>query len=103
MYDSLSRIMSNDLFASMTSFEAIKDIVQILVIPFCVYIVKEIATISQKLDKVETVLIGVDGKNGLRSRHRRLEIKVDEIMFTQKHPNRKFHDDGSDNDDSENS
>ena len=61
------------------------EILKLLVIPAVIYVVKSIHALDRKVDKINTVLIGVDGKNGLRSRIRRLEIKVDALAFAQAH------------------
>lgn len=69
----------------------IKDILETLVVPGFVYLIRKIDKLGDKVDvlqttitdntadtkAIQTTLIGVDGRNGLRSRIRRLERKVE--------------------------
>ena len=58
-------------------------LVEAVILPLSLYIANKISSLERKVDKVDTVLIGVDGKNGLRSRIRRLEVKVDKLSLLQ--------------------
>ncbi len=69
--------------ATVISWEVVKTIVQVLVIPFCVYLVNELKNTNKRIDdfrqefgEIKAILIGVGGKNGLRSRIRRIERKL---------------------------
>lgn len=47
------------------------------IIPFIGYVVKKLSDISEELKALRTTLIGIDGKNGIRSRLNRLERKIE--------------------------
>ena len=75
----------------------IMSLIELIIIPIVIYIVNKlnqsakslvetnvkIQEISTKGGRIEAILIGVDGKNGLRSRIRRLEDKMDILSFAQ--------------------
>lgn len=56
--------------------------VEVLVVPFCIWVLKELSALRKDLSEIKTVLIGVDGRNGIRSRTIRLENKVGRIGIT---------------------
>lgn len=72
------------------AFQIIFELIKLAVLPAIWYVTSELKSLNRTLDslkqdtqKVETILIGADGKNGLRSRIRRLEIKVDHLAIAQ--------------------
>lgn len=58
-------------------------LVEILVVPFALYVVKTLTTIQKEVSDLKTVLIGIDGKNGIRSRVIRMERKVERLALQQ--------------------
>ncbi len=54
-------------------------VVELGVIPFVIYVTKSLAKISADLKTLRTVLIGIDGKNGIRSRLIRLERRLERL------------------------
>jgi hypothetical protein len=58
-------------------------IVEIAFIPFFWYVVNSLAALNRKVDRAETILIGADGKNGLRSRIIRLERKLERLIVIE--------------------
>lgn len=83
------------------AFQIIVELIKLAVLPAIWYVTSELKALhksnrdlkdsfKESMDhlkndtqKVETILIGADGKNGLRSRIRRLEIKVDQLTIAQ--------------------
>jgi hypothetical protein len=65
------------------TFNTFISLVEIIAIPLGAYVINKINQSSSKIDRIEAILIGVDGKNGLRSRIRRLEVKVDGLTIAQ--------------------
>lgn len=59
-----------------------KDVITIVVVPFCLYIVKELKEISKAMSELSTVLIGIGGKNGMRSRVARNESRIRGMELT---------------------
>lgn len=55
-------------------------IVELGIIPVIGYVAKKLAEISKELTELRTALIGIDGKNGIRSRLFHLERKVENFM-----------------------
>lgn len=69
--------------AETNTWEIIKTVIEIAVIPFGAWIVNNLRLALEELRTLRTVLIGVDGKNGMRSRLRRLERKVEHLTLQQ--------------------
>lgn len=63
--------------------DLVTTVVEVLVIPLGAYIVTTLKANSEELKVLRTVLIGVDGKNGMRSRMGRLEKKVERLALLQ--------------------
>lgn len=71
-------------------FDQIIKVVELLVLPFAWYIVNSLKDLSKRLDEVATearelkvVLIGVDGRNGMRSRFSRVERRVEQLVVNE--------------------
>lgn len=67
-------------------FDLIKYVVNTLIIPYGVYLVKrmdrqdeKLIALDKKMTEVNTTLVGQDGQNGLRSRFGGLERMVNEL------------------------
>ncbi len=60
-------------------------IVEILIVPFALYIIKTLTSIQREVSDLKTVLIGIDGKNGIRSRVIRMERRVERLSAAQAH------------------
>jgi hypothetical protein len=65
-------------------------LVEVLLVPILWKVYSALSDMSDKIDAVDgkvnmvqTILIGPDGKNGIRSRVRRLEKKVERIALFQ--------------------
>lgn len=65
-------------------------LVELLLIPFAYYVIKRLDTVAEKVNdthgttqELKTILIGADGKNGIRSRVVRLERKVSNLSLQQ--------------------
>lgn len=56
---------------------------ELILVPSFLYIANKMSSLERKSDKLENILIGPDGKNGFRSRLRRLEVKVDNLIIQQ--------------------
>lgn len=54
-------------------------LLEITLLPFGVYIVKTLSSIQKEVSDLKTVLIGIDGKNGIRSRVVRIERRLDGV------------------------
>jgi hypothetical protein len=72
------------------AFDAFFRILEAVLLALIAYIAGKIRELSGRVEgtqnevnKVSTILIGADGKNGLRSRIRRLEVKVDQLALQQ--------------------
>jgi len=70
------------------SWSVIESIVKTAIIPFCIFIINEQRNTNKRIDlfreefiSIKAILVGADGKNGLRSRIRRMEQK----MFNEPH------------------
>lgn len=72
-----------DMAAEISTWELIKTVVEVAVIPFSLWIVNTLRLALEELRTLRTVLIGVDGKNGMRSRLRRLEKRVEALALQQ--------------------
>ncbi len=59
----------------------VKDILTVAIIPFCGYVVRQLNLIGQVARDTQVTLVGVDGKNGLRSRFGRLERRVESLVI----------------------
>jgi len=66
-----------------STWELLKTVIEVAVIPFGLWTVKTLHLALQELRTLRTVLIGVDGKNGMRSRLRRLEKRVEFLTLQQ--------------------
>lgn len=60
-------------------------LVELGVVPFVIYVTKTLAKISAELKTLRTVLIGIDGKNGIRSRLIRLERRLERLTAIEAH------------------
>lgn len=60
-------------------------VVEILIVPFVLWVVKTLTTIQREVSDLKTVLIGIDGKNGIRSRVIRVERRVERLSAAQAH------------------
>lgn len=69
--------------ASPDSWDIALKFLEILLVPFVAYVIRALSNINEELRTLRTVLIGADGKNGLRSRFRRMENKVDRLALAQ--------------------
>ena len=69
--------------AETPTWEVIKSVIEIAVIPLGAWIVNNLRLALEELRTLRTVLIGVDGKNGMRSRLRRLERRVENLSLQQ--------------------
>lgn len=69
--------------AEITTWEIVKTAIEVAVIPFSLWIVNTLRLALEELRTLRTVLIGVDGKNGMRSRLRRLERRVENLSLQQ--------------------
>ena len=62
-------------------FNSLLKIVEVLFIPFGIYVVRGLQAVVSEVRSVKEALIGVDGKNGIRSRVEKLEIVVEDLRF----------------------
>lgn len=62
-------------------WEALIKIIELLVLPFAWYVVKTLNELTKKVNELGVVLIGVDGKNGLRSRVIRMERRIERLAI----------------------
>ena len=69
--------------AETNAWDIIKTVIEIAVIPFGAWIINNLRLALEELKTLRTVLIGVDGKNGMRSRLRRLERRVEHLTLQQ--------------------
>ena len=60
-------------------------VVEILIVPFVLWVVKTLTAIQREVSDLKTVLIGIDGKNGIRSRVIRVERRVERLSAAQAH------------------
>jgi|688.fasta_scaffold11762_17 hypothetical protein len=67
----------------ISTWEVVKTIIEVAVIPVGMWIVNTLRLALEELRTLRTVLIGVDGKNGMRSRLRRLERRVEQLSLQQ--------------------
>lgn len=65
-------------------------LVELLILPFAYYLIKRLDNMAAAIEKsnstsneLKTILIGADGKNGIRSRVMRLEKKVSNLSLLQ--------------------
>lgn len=65
-------------------------VVEILLLPFAWYVIKRLDAVVEATSKgnettneLKTILIGADGRNGIRSRVMRLEKKVSNLSLLQ--------------------
>ena len=65
------------------AWEQLLKVVEVLIIPFGLYMVRVLTTIQKEVSDLKTVLIGIDGKNGIRSRVIRMERKVERLALAQ--------------------
>lgn len=71
------------MVAEISTWEVVKTVIEVAVIPFGLWIVNTLRLALEELRTLRTVLIGVDGKNGMRSRLRRLERRVEHLSLQQ--------------------
>lgn len=71
-------------------------ILEILIVPFFLWVIKTLTTIQRELSDLKTVLIGIDGKNGIRSRVIRMERRVERLSAAQAHRHGEENDDDED-------
>jgi hypothetical protein len=84
--------------------DSIFKLVELLLLPFSWYVVRRldtladsISTLTQDTRELKTILIGTDGKNGIRSRVIRLERKVENLSLRQASRHNEEHDVDDDN------
>jgi hypothetical protein len=65
------------------TWDIIKTVIEIAIVPLGAWIVNTLRMALEELRTLRTVLIGVDGKNGMRSRLRRLERRVEYLSLQQ--------------------
>lgn len=63
--------------------DALFKMVEILLLPAGWYIIKRLDAVVESTKELKTILIGADGKNGMRSRVIRLEKKVSNLSLLQ--------------------
>jgi hypothetical protein len=85
--------------AETPTWDIIKTVIEIAVIPFGAWIVNNLRLALEELRTLRTVLIGVDGKNGMRSRLRRLERRVEHLTLQQAARHGEAHEPVDDEDD----
>lgn len=61
------------------AWEQLLRVVEVLIIPFGLWMVKTLNSIQKEVTELKTVLIGVDGKNGIRSRVIYVERQVQRL------------------------
>jgi hypothetical protein len=57
-------------------FDAIVKVVELAIIPYCTWVVKTLLEVRGECRSVKEALIGLDGKNGLRSRVEKIEYWI---------------------------
>lgn len=57
--------------------------VELGIIPFVAYVVKKLTDISEEIKALRTVMIGIDGRNGIRSRLIRLERRLERFIMNE--------------------
>ncbi len=62
-------------------FNFLIKLIEIILVPALWKIYTLLSKLSDKVNEVRTILIGADGKNGIRSRVRRLENKVEKLAL----------------------
>ena len=67
------------------AWEQLLKVVEVLIIPFGLYMVRVLTAIQKEVSDLKTVLIGIDGKNGIRSRMIRVERRVERLAVAQAH------------------
>jgi hypothetical protein len=60
-------------------------IIELVLIPFGIYLVRTLTSVASELKELKTVLIGIDGKNGIRSRVIRVERRIERLAAAQAH------------------
>lgn len=70
--------------------DVIFKLVELLLLPFAWYVIKrldaladDVKAVAKDTGDLKTILIGVDGKNGIRSRVIRLERRVETLSLQQ--------------------
>ena len=63
--------------------DSVFKIIELLILPFAWYIIKKLEAVVSTVQDLRTILIGVDGRNGIRSRVMRLERKVSNLALQQ--------------------
>ena len=54
-------------------FDAIVKVVELAIIPYCAWVVKTLNEVRSECRSLKEALIGMDGKNGIRSRVEKIE------------------------------
>lgn len=57
--------------------------VELGLIPFVGYLIKKLTDISEEIKALRTVMIGIDGRNGIRSRLIRLERRLERFILNE--------------------
>jgi hypothetical protein len=57
--------------------------VELGLIPFVGYLIKKLSDISEEMKALRTVMIGIDGRNGIRSRLIRLERRLERLLMNE--------------------
>ena len=63
--------------------DSVFKIIELLILPFAWRIIKKLEAVVSTVQDLRTILIGVDGRNGIRSRVMRLERKVSNLALQQ--------------------
>jgi hypothetical protein len=58
-------------------------LIELVLIPFGIYLVRMLTAVTSDLKELKTVLIGIDGKNGIRSRVIRVERRIERLAAAQ--------------------
>ena len=65
------------------AWEQLLRVIEVLIIPFGLWMLKLLTAIQKEVSDLKTVLIGIDGKNGIRSRVIRVERRVERLSIAQ--------------------
>lgn len=63
--------------------EFVFKVVELGLIPFVGYLIKKLTDISEEIKALRTVMIGIDGRNGIRSRLIRLERRLERFILNE--------------------
>lgn len=74
------------------AWEQLLRVIEVLIIPFGLWMLKLLTEIQKEVSDLKTVLIGIDGKNGIRSRVVRVERRVERLSIAQAQRHGEDHD-----------